>query len=513
MLNRLSLDRFKKAESAEPFNVTASSSSIRPPPQPAPPQPRGTAPSSGAAANGSIPTGQSASAGGGASTWQPPEWATDPRPGAYVLEVIKDGVAVDSVPIERKRAVFGRQAATCDFVLDHPSVSRQHAAVVHHKNGSVFVIDMGSVHGTFVSNERLKKDVPVELEAGQSLRFAASTRTYVLRKAPPAAAHSSAPAAATPPAELPAPPDPADPAAVLAYNTILNRLGVPSPATPGLASSQEARGRSSAKSEDSSEGEGGQRPSKRAKTARVSFSDQYGGELAVVVGVSDGADVSTEPGPIGVREGSSLVGKFDSLVQTTIIPKSKGQGQQDKGGPQQGKDASAASSSSPAVTDKLKQYLSSVRSPGLYGGLLGDSQPAGSGFAGGSWSGSKPAAGAAMDAGAQPSGESSEAARAGVKEAASSSSEAREGSAASAPSALAAATSVRDSNASRAAGRQRVELGGGEEQAQDGQISEDLFGERLKPHSAGVRLELETDVNGNGVPIRSSESDDREHPS
>jgi nuclear inhibitor of protein phosphatase 1 len=44
------------------------------------------------------------------------------------------------------------------------------------------VIDLGSVHGTFVANERLTKDNPVELEPGQSFWFAASTRTYILRK-------------------------------------------------------------------------------------------------------------------------------------------------------------------------------------------------------------------------------------------------------------------------------------------------------------------------------------------
>jgi hypothetical protein len=93
---------------------------------------------------------------------------------------------------------------------------------------SVYVIDLGSVHGTFVSNERLSKDNPVELEVGQSLRFAASTRSYVLRKnilVPSSATSSQSPANFVyPPA-----PDPADQEAVVAYNTSLNRLGVPSP--------------------------------------------------------------------------------------------------------------------------------------------------------------------------------------------------------------------------------------------------------------------------------------------
>jgi FHA domain len=82
------------------------------------------------------------------------------------------------------------------------------------------VIDLGSVHGTFVANERLTKDSPVELEVGQSLRFAASSRTYVLQK------NNAALFPATPaPSELnlPSPPDPDDLDSVVAYNTILNR--------------------------------------------------------------------------------------------------------------------------------------------------------------------------------------------------------------------------------------------------------------------------------------------------
>ncbi|WZY88310.1 hypothetical protein YC2023_045045 [Brassica napus] len=66
---------------------------------------------------------------------------------------------------------------------------------------------------------------------------------------------------------IPPPPDPSDEEAVVAYNTLLNRY------------------------------EGGV-VGKRRKKLRVSFRDQLGGELAEVVGMSDGADVDTEPDPI-----------------------------------------------------------------------------------------------------------------------------------------------------------------------------------------------------------------------
>ncbi|KAI4311841.1 hypothetical protein MLD38_036704 [Melastoma candidum] len=104
------------------------------------------------------------------------------KPGVYFLEVLKDGEVLDKIYLDKRRQIFGRQLQTCDFVLDHQSVSRQHAAVVPHKDGSIYVIDLGSGHGTFVANERLTRDSPVELEVGQSVKFAASTRTYILRK-------------------------------------------------------------------------------------------------------------------------------------------------------------------------------------------------------------------------------------------------------------------------------------------------------------------------------------------
>jgi hypothetical protein len=84
----------------------------------------------------------------------------------------------------------------------------------------------------------------------------------------------------------------------------------------------------------------------------VSFSDQYGGALAQVVGVSDGVDVD-RVGPIGVPEGQALTGKYASLVETVIEPLPKR--------------AVVSPRPAPAVSQKLKQYLS--MSKGLYGDL------------------------------------------------------------------------------------------------------------------------------------------------
>ncbi|KAK1267926.1 hypothetical protein QJS04_geneDACA006730 [Acorus gramineus] len=352
------LDRFKKAQSLEPFSVSGNSAHKASPHHPIAPSRAQTSqpplnhsnlaalkPTEAPAA----PAQNVTQVGGGQSTWQPPDWAIEPLPGVFYLEVLKDGEVLDRINLDKRRHIFGRQFPVCDFVLDHQSVSRQHAAVVPHRNGSIYVIDLGSAHGTFVANERLAKDSPLELEAGQSLRFAASTRSYILRK------NTSALFPTHPtPAEinLPSPPDPSDEEAVLAYNTILNRYGL-------------SKLDLSSKSKNDSDNS---RPSKRARKLRVVFKDQVGEELVKVVGISDGADVETEPGPLGVKEGS-LVGKYESLVQVTVIPKGK---------EKEVKIVKENNHSPRGVTDKLQQVLNRVKTgskSGIYDDLYGDSLP------------------------------------------------------------------------------------------------------------------------------------------
>ncbi|GAA0148845.1 RNA splicing factor [Lithospermum erythrorhizon] len=373
MYGRSGLDRFKKAETIEPFSVTKNSASklaTTPPASKVIPHSISHSQTSDHQNHNQsqhitpqkpvgmdvVPAQNLSQVGGGQSTWNPPDWAIEPRPGVFHLDVIKDGEVLDQINLSKRRHIFGRQFHTCDFVLDHQSVSRQHAAVVPHKNGSIYVIDLGSAHGTFVANERLVKDSPMELEVGQSLRFAASTRVYVLRKNNEALF----PSPQTTEINVPPPPDPSDEEAVLAYNTFLNRYGLPKPGT--ITKSSEARSSSEHKDDEKQK----ERAPKRIRRIRVAFRDQVGGELVEVVGVSDGADVDTDPGPIGVKEGS-LVGKYESLVQTTVIPKGK-----------ESASAKEVSISQTGVTAKLQQVLNKVKTPtkgGMYDDLYGESLP------------------------------------------------------------------------------------------------------------------------------------------
>ncbi|CAN0908755.1 Protein phosphatase 1 regulatory inhibitor subunit PPP1R8 homolog [Linum grandiflorum] len=380
MYGRAGLERFKKAQSSEPFSVSVNSAPKTSNAQTLEPSSgfsRTVAQSERVVKGSSVqhphqlnvnpePLAQQLTqVGGGQSTWQPPDWAIEPRSGVYRLEVMKDGEVIDRINLDKRRHIFGRQSNNCDFVLDHQSVSRQHAAVVPHKSGSIYVIDLGSAHGTFVANERLTKDTPVELEVGQSLRFAASTRAYILRKND-AALFSSLP----PSTEiiLPSSPDQNDEEAVVCYNTQINRYGVDK-----LAKLLDFRPSSHLVRKQTSQQIN--RAAKRIKKARVVFKDEVGGELVEVVGISDGVDVGTEPGPVGVKEGS-LIGRYESLVQSVVIPK--------------GKEASALKESNglqQGVTDRLQQVLAKVKAPptqakGLYDSLYDESL---SGKLGSSW--------------------------------------------------------------------------------------------------------------------------------
>lgn len=103
--------------------------------------------------------------------------------------------------------LFGRDAQVADFVLEHPSASRVHAALVHHHSGSKFLIDLGTKYGTRragraaarcrakrpggvaftalapqVNGARINSMEPVRLGAGDRIRFAESSREYTLKR-------------------------------------------------------------------------------------------------------------------------------------------------------------------------------------------------------------------------------------------------------------------------------------------------------------------------------------------
>ncbi|OQR87645.1 hypothetical protein ACHHYP_08414 [Achlya hypogyna] len=114
--------------------------------------------------------------------FQPPLWALPPsrKPTAVALiDVFKLNEVIASVNVDTKSYfVFGRNALVCDIVLEHCSISRMHACLVHHADGSVYIVDLGSCHGTFMDAEKLEPLRPTLITHGAQLRFGVSSRSY-----------------------------------------------------------------------------------------------------------------------------------------------------------------------------------------------------------------------------------------------------------------------------------------------------------------------------------------------
>ncbi|RHY04823.1 hypothetical protein DYB38_003025 [Aphanomyces astaci] len=100
------------------------------------------------------------------------------------LEVWKDGVVAEKLPIGQQACyVLGRNADVCDFELAHPSISRQHAAIVHTKAGTLEVMDLESAQGTTVDGVELSgpNEFRKAVDNGSEIVFGASSRRYIVR--------------------------------------------------------------------------------------------------------------------------------------------------------------------------------------------------------------------------------------------------------------------------------------------------------------------------------------------
>lgn len=79
----------------------------------------------------------------------------------------------ERVPLEKDRVTFGR-GKTCDCVLTHPTVSREHF-YVERNNGKLFLVDQGGENGTYVNGERVSW---VELKGGDKIRAGPFTMIF-----------------------------------------------------------------------------------------------------------------------------------------------------------------------------------------------------------------------------------------------------------------------------------------------------------------------------------------------
>lgn len=109
--------------------------------------------------------------------FEAPTWAV-PASGESRLEPISDSVERQPSVNLKDKAVFrvGRSPQS-DIQLFHDTSSRRHAMLFHHSNGSCYLVDCGSAHGTFVNGVRVNSPpnggvvIPYKVRRGSIIRF------------------------------------------------------------------------------------------------------------------------------------------------------------------------------------------------------------------------------------------------------------------------------------------------------------------------------------------------------
>ena len=104
----------------------------------------------------------------------------------YFLEVMKNGNIISRMSIQKTRILFGR-ARECDIQMEHPSLSRFHAAILWKDfandptKGFFYVMDLNSTHGTMVNKEKVNPGTCIKLEANNTIiKLGGSSRLLML---------------------------------------------------------------------------------------------------------------------------------------------------------------------------------------------------------------------------------------------------------------------------------------------------------------------------------------------
>ncbi|KAG6398409.1 hypothetical protein SASPL_139869 [Salvia splendens] len=109
-----------------------------------------------------------------------PPWSAPPGH-EFFLEVLKDGAIIDRYDVNEKGAYMFGRVDICDFVLEHPTISRFHAVLQFKSDRGAYLYDLGSTHGTFINKNQVKKRIYVDLHVGDVLRFGHSSRLYIFQ--------------------------------------------------------------------------------------------------------------------------------------------------------------------------------------------------------------------------------------------------------------------------------------------------------------------------------------------
>ena len=95
----------------------------------------------------------------------------DQNPGVVSRLVPCGNGAVENIYLIEGETKIGRQGSSCDYCINEPSVSRVHA-ILEKIGNHVLVRDAGSTNGTFINEERIDVNHPVEALFGDMISFA-----------------------------------------------------------------------------------------------------------------------------------------------------------------------------------------------------------------------------------------------------------------------------------------------------------------------------------------------------
>ncbi|KAH6791897.1 SMAD/FHA domain-containing protein [Perilla frutescens var. hirtella] len=109
-----------------------------------------------------------------------PPWSGPPGH-EFFLEILKDGAIINRYDVHEKGAYMFGRVDICDFVLEHPTISRFHAVLQFKNDGGAYLYDLGSTHGTFINKNQVKKRIYVDLHVGDVIRFGHSSRLYIFQ--------------------------------------------------------------------------------------------------------------------------------------------------------------------------------------------------------------------------------------------------------------------------------------------------------------------------------------------
>jgi len=125
---------------------------------------------------------------------EPAEARKPPGSQTWRLYVFKGEEILDTLDLFSQSCwLFGREASVCDYLIEHPSCSKQHAVIqfryIEKKNefgdkiGRVkpYLIDLESGNGTKVNDEAAPAGRYFELRDKDVIKFGHSTREYVVQ--------------------------------------------------------------------------------------------------------------------------------------------------------------------------------------------------------------------------------------------------------------------------------------------------------------------------------------------